>query len=336
MRWLVIILLLVTTGSWAQNRPRDFRDVKAPPIKTYTLPDSIAEIGDTTEVVEEELDDAGEASEELQRELSIVSEDTSTIDEGYTGMVEISEELQIDSVWVTLTEYYSVWDSRRINPYDIDATKFRDTVDIELIDTTTSRLWAMPMIRDTTYVTSGFGMRGYRWHYGSDLKLSTGDTVVAAFDGIVRIRSYDPRGYGYYVLVRHYNGLETLYGHMSKILVKVGDLVKAGETLGLGGSTGRSSGPHLHYEVRYQGNAINPEQLYDFSNRQLLYNQFQITNNQFSYLKEVRKLAYHRVRSGDTLSGIAHKYGTSVRTLCRLNRITPRTILRIGQRIRVR
>src|SRR5690606_35983628 len=127
-----------------------------------------------------------------------------------------------------------------------------------------------------------------RWHYGTDLKLDTGDTVVAAFDGIVRIAQYDRLGYGHYILLRHYNGLETLYGHLSAYSVKVGDLVKAGEMIGLGGSTGRSSGPHLHYEVRYQGIAINSDDLYNFMDFSLRVDTLLITSNNFSYLNEAR------------------------------------------------
>ncbi|MGB3618096.1 MAG: M23 family metallopeptidase [Catalinimonas sp.] len=313
--------------------------MEVPPIPAYRLPDSIRQQADTTEVLEEDLDAPlpdGSDGAELRREQTMVSEDTTTLDEGYTSLIEVSEELRIDCMWVQLREYYSVWDSRRVNPYRIDGAKFRDTVDLRLYDTTAQRLWAFPIVCDTTYVTSKFGFRRYRWHYGTDLKLHTGDTVVSAFDGIVRIRSYDGSGYGYYVMVRHQNGLETLYGHLSEILVQVGQVVRAGEPLGLGGSTGRSSGAHLHYEVRFRGNAIDPTTLYDFETRALRGDRFQLTADNFRYIAEARRIIYYRIRSGDTLSGIARRHGTSVRTLCRLNGISTRTVLRIGRRLRVR
>ena len=342
MRALLLLCLLGMGALRAQTPTRDFRDVKAPPIRSYALPDSLQTPADAADTYDEALDEPSEmdggagGGEELRRQLSLVSEDTSSFGEGYTSLIEIYEELRIDCMWVKLKEYYAIWDTRRVNPYQIDATKFRDTVGIELFDTSAHRTWHFPILNDTSYVTSSFGQRHYRWHYGTDLKLNTGDTVVAAFDGIVRIRSYDPRGYGYYVLVRHYNGLETLYGHLSAQLVEVGQEVAAGQTLGLGGSTGRSSGPHLHYEVRFQGNAINPEELYDFPTRSLLGSRFELTANHFSYIAEARKVVYHRIRSGETLSVIARRHGTSVRTLCRLNGISTRTVLRIGRRLRVR
>lgn len=245
----------------------------------------------------------------------------------------------MDSVWVKIADYFSIWDSRNINPYNIDPTKFEDTVNIELYNQEKNQLWAAPLV--ATSVTSQFGMRGYRWHYGTDLELDAGDSVKAAFDGIVRIVKFDPHGYGYYVLLRHYNGLETLYGHLSKQLVEVGQLLKAGDLVGWGGSTGRSSGPHLHYEVRYQGNAVNTAQVYDWDKNALFDRVFTLTPEHFAYFSsrkkaQVRRSVYHVVRSGDTLSGVARRYGTSITNLSRMNRISSRTRLRVGQRLRVR
>ena len=270
----------------------------------------------------------------MQKALSIVSEDTSTIDEGYTSLVEISEELKIDCVWVTSQEYFSIWDSRKVNPYNIDGAKYNDTTSLILYDTLSGFNWAFPLPR--TEITSPFGMRRYRWHYGTDLELDTGDPVVAVFDGIVRVTQYDRYGYGHYIVLRHYNGLETLYGHLSAYEVKVGDIVNAGDVIGRGGSTGRSSGPHLHFEVRYQGNALNPIELYDFETAVLKRDTLLITPESFSYLKEARKVIFHKIRSGDTLSEISRRYGVSINTICRLNGISRKTILKIGRRLRVR
>lgn len=247
--------------------------------------------------------------------------------------VQIGENLEIDSVWLAIDEYYNIWDSRKVNPYDLDGEKFKDTVDVRLFNCNHDLAWSMPITN--THETSPFGLRRSRWHYGTDLRLSIGDTVRSVFDGIVRMAQYDRYGYGHYVLVRHYNGLETLYGHLSKRKVSVGQEVRAGELIGLGGNTGRSTGPHLHFEVRYQGNAIEPTTMFDFENDSLLDATFEINPATFSYLTEARKMRYHRVRSGDTLSHIAMWYGVPVRTLCRLNGISRKTILRIGRRVRV-
>lgn len=185
-------------------------------------------------------------------------------------------------------------------------------------------------------INSAFGMRHWRWHYGTDLDLKTGDPVYASFDGIVRINRYDGGGYGNYVLLRHYNGLETLYGHLSESKVKVGQLVKAGEIIGLGGNTGRSTGPHLHYEIRYEGNAIDPHLVYDFPGNRLKDKTFHLTPQHYDYVRVARQVVYHRIRSGETLSGLSRKYRVPVSTICRLNNISTKTVLRVGQRIRIR
>ena len=124
------------------------------------------------------------------------------------------------------------------------------------------RAFAMPT--PSRKVTSPFGARWGRQHKGLDVKVYIGDTICAAFDGKVRITKYDANGWGYYVVIRHPNGLETLYGHLSKQLVKEDQIVRAGEPIGLGGNTGRSTGSHLHFETRLLGQAINPALMFDF------------------------------------------------------------------------
>ena len=106
-------------------------------------------------------------------------------------------------------------------------------------------------------------------HKGIDVKVYIGDTIYAAFDGQVRTATIDPNGYGKYVVIRHYNGFETVYGHMSKQLVNANDFVQAGEPIGLGGNTGRSTGSHLHFEVRFLGVAIDPAEIFDFKEQKL-------------------------------------------------------------------
>lgn len=248
--------------------------------------------------------------------------------------VEVLEGVKVDCVWFKMCDYYDTWDCWSVDPYGIDGLKFADTVEVALHDVHERQFWSMPLEKHQT--TSSFGMRRYRWHYGTDLRLSVGDTVRAAFDGVVRISKYDRYGYGWYVMVRHKNGLETLYGHLKEKGVEVGTEVKASEMVGLGGSTGRSSGPHLHFEVRYKGVPIDPTEIYDFTGDSLKLDKYVVTQESFAYLEDARKPIVHRVRRGDTLSGISRRYGVSMYTICRLNGISTKSILRIGQLLRVR
>ena len=208
-------------------------------------------------------------------------------------------------------------------------------------DTYTIDLTGFCMPTPSTKITSPFGPRWRRMHNGLDLKVNIGDTIVAAFDGKVRIVKYERRGYGKYVVIRHDNGLETIYGHLSKQLVEENQLVKAGEVIGLGGNTGRSTGSHLHFETRFLGIAINPIYMFDFPKQDIVADTYT-----FRKTKGVRSagshdtqvadgtIRYHKVKSGDTLSRIAKVRGVSVSTLCKLNRIKPTTTLRIGQVLR--
>ncbi|TVP50234.1 MAG: LysM peptidoglycan-binding domain-containing protein [Mongoliibacter sp.] len=271
----------------------------------------------------------------LKRRLSIVAEDTLSLIWAPTNqLVQVSEKILIDSIWVTAFEYYSSWDSRKINIYDFNPKEFKDTVYVKLYDPFFGTDYKMPL--DETHITSEFGFRRFRWHHGTDLRLRIGDPIYSVFDGIVRVRSFDRNGYGYYIVVRHKNGLETLYGHMSKLIADVGQEVKAGDLLGLGGSTGRSTGPHLHFEVRYQGLSINPTEMFDFSSGRLRSDTYRITASSFDHVIQTQEAIYHRVRSGENLSSIARRYGVRVSTLTRLNNISTNSILRVGQRLRVR
>ncbi len=165
------------------------------------------------------------------------------------------------------------------------------------------------------HVTSPFGSRKGRMHYGVDLKLQTGDPVVAAFPGMVRISKYN-KSFGNVVVVRHHNGLETLYAHLSKRKVEPGDLIEAGDTLGLGGNTGRSRGSHLHFEVRFLDQPIDPTLLFDVETGRLKSDNFEIHKGTFESIAAAKAAAgsrkYHVVRSGDTLSAIARRHGTTV------------------------
>lgn len=342
---LLVICLAGIQQATAQNKKKSwFRELfrpKAPELE-YVAPDTLKHsFVDSLQPVggggEEEIELAKEEDDfeakDLKKELSITAEDTAAFIPEPDNLVEVSEELLINKNWVSSHEYYALWDSWNINPYEMDAAKFADTVSLQLFDSLAAEGWS-PML-DETHITSNFGLRRYRWHYGTDIRLNTGDSVRTVFDGIVRIKKYDPSGYGYYLLLRHKNGLETLYGHLSKQMVEVGDEVKAGEVIGLGGSTGRSSGPHLHFEFRYQGNPLNPKDVYDFEQNTLTGDTLLLSPETFSYIKEARKVYYHKIRRGDTLSGISRRYGVSMSKICKLNGIHKTTVLRVGRRLRI-
>lgn len=192
-------------------------------------------------------------------------------------------------------------------------------------------------------MTSPFGMRNGRMHYGVDLDLETGDPVVSAFPGMVRISKYN-KSFGNVVVVRHYNGLETLYAHLSKRNVEPGDLIDAGDTLGLGGNTGRSYGSHLHFEVRFLDQPIDPATVVDIEHGSLKALHYDLYGATFASSISARTSTtatsagkkYHVIRSGDTLYGLSRRYGVNVRELCRINGIRESSTLSIGQRLRYR
>lgn len=244
------------------------------------------------------------------------------------------------------------WDTTNIHAYrDIELDSLPEATAIRLVDSLES--YHYPYIGR---ITSRYGPRRGRAHQGLDIGLKTGDPIYATFDGKVRL-SKAAGDYGNLVIIRHNNGLETYYAHLSQRDVEVGEWVVAGQQIGLGGSTGRSTGPHLHYEVRYKGQSFDPERLIDFSNGNLRRDELLLKRRHFSiYSKyeqdfgdeeEVAKqeeaerkaaaaVQYHTVRSGDTLGAIARKYGTSVSRICQLSGIKSTSILRIGQKLRVR
>lgn len=267
-----------------------------------------------------------------------------------TEQIKLQETLEyIDNIFAEEEEpeldiYTEGWDSQLVNAY-----ANAEVPDSKVIDVTN---FAMP---HSGYITSPYGYRKRfrRMHKGVDLKVQIGDTIRAAFDGKVRLTRFERKGYGYYVVVRHENGLETVYGHLSKFLVEPNDYVKAGEPIALGGNTGRSTGPHLHFETRYMGYAINPAAIFDFENQTTHTDTF--TFNKATYkdsrnyapakkTKSTKALAAAtssgsrsvKVRKGDTLAKIASANGTTVNKLCALNGISKTTKLSIGRTIRVR
>ncbi len=245
------------------------------------------------------------------------------------------------------------WKETGTNPYGIEQSQLPDSWSIWLVDSLDQ--YHCPFQGDVHY-RGKFGVRRGRRHQGVDLPLKTGDPIYATFTGKVRISKYWG-AFGNLVVIRHENGIETFYAHLSKRTVEAGDWVNAGDVIGYGGSTGRSTGPHLHFETRYKGFAFDPQWLIDFKTGELRHRLFvlkkkyfniysnyeqdfedEIMNQEEDKAEDAEKAAmkWHTIRSGDTLSKIARNNGTTVNALCRLNGISPNTTLKIGKKIRVR
>lgn len=244
-------------------------------------------------------------------------------------------------------DLYDDWDNTHAHSH---ATELPDTFRISL------KNFCMPT--DSRVLTSNFGSRWGRQHKGLDIKVYIGDTIRAAFDGRVRVVRYEGRGYGKYVVIRHDNGLETYYAHMSKQLVHEDQDVRAGDPIGLGGNTGRSTGSHLHFETRLCGIALNPALMFDFRNQDVVDDYFTFHKSSYqresqiatrlrganvgsgedvelataapaaSYAQESR---FHKVKKGETLFSIAKKRGTTVDTIMKLNHLKKNAKLKAGQ-----
>lgn len=259
--------------------------------------------------------------------------------------------VEIEEYDSPVEQLYQDWD----NIYAHRETTLPDSFRIDLRD------FCMPT--PSRVITSNFGPRWRGLHKGLDIKVYIGDTIRSAFSGKVRIVRFERKGYGKYVVIRHPNGLETIYGHMSKQLVSENQEVRAGEPIGLGGNTGRSTGSHLHFETRLCGVALNPAIMFDFANQDIVndfyvfhrdsyeqdgrmatllrgangkngYDPAMVNSPNIGKSREVASAGstrYHKVRKGETLSSIARKHKTSVNALCKLNRISKEVRLRPGQ-----
>lgn len=253
-------------------------------------------------------------------------------------------------------DLYNNWD----NKYAHRNTEMPDSFRIDL------RHFCMPT--NSRVVTSNFGSRWGRQHKGLDIKVYIGDTIRAAFSGKVRIVKYEAAGYGKYIVIRHANGLETIYGHLSEQLVDENQTVKAGEIIGLGGNTGRSTGSHLHFETRLCGVALNPALMFDFRNQDVTsdfyyykkrtydkesanatrlrgkiggggYSRDLVQDGELGNYKNRNSssnddILYHKVKSGETLVSIAKKRGVTVEHICQLNHISSHMRVRPGQILR--
>lgn len=244
--------------------------------------------------------------------------------------------------------YTEGWNSKSVNPF-----RESDVPNSAIIDVTN---YVMP---HKGRVTSRYGYRARfgRMHKGIDIGLKMNDTVRAAFDGKVRLTNYEGRGYGNYVIIRHPNGLETVYGHLNRHLVKPNQIVKAGDPIGLGGSTGRSTGPHLHFETRYMGYAINPEAIFDFANQTTHTDTYTFSKSTYTkarnfapsrelakkesngsnpYMASASSKTTYTVKRGDTLTKIAKAYGLSTTTLRKLNNLDASDRIKVGQTLKLK
>lgn len=252
----------------------------------------------------------------------------------------------IDDIEPELDIYTEGWNSRRVNPF-----KESDVPNSKIIDVTG---YYIPV---PGKITSNYGYRAKfgRMHKGVDLHIKSNDTIRAAFDGKVRLTNYEAKGYGNYVIIRHPNGLETVYGHLNKFLVKDNQVVKAGQPIALGGSTGRSTGPHLHFETRYMGYAINPNAIFDFVNKTTHTDTYAFSkstytqarsyapkttvakaSNENAYKSGSNNPATYTVKKGDTLSSIARSYGMSSTTLRKLNGLEATDKIQAGQVLKLK
>lgn len=257
----------------------------------------------------------------------------------------------VDDLEPELDIYTEGWNSKSVNPFNE-----KDVPESQVIDVTG---YVMPHLGP---LTSQYGYRKKfgRMHKGVDIGIKSNDTICAAFDGKIRLTAYEGRGYGNYVIVRHPNGLETVYGHLNKHLVKPGQTVRAGEPIGLGGSTGRSTGPHLHFETRFMGYAINPAAIFDFANHTTHTDQYTFSKTTYTkarnfaptkskrgelasaedenntYKASTNKSATYIVKKGDTINKIARAHGLSATSLRKINNLDTSDVIKIGQELKLK
>jgi len=259
-----------------------------------------------------------------------------------------TEDFEIDSLRPSVDEtlYKSNWNSTQIK-YPVNTLPDKnDTITIALTQPEDND-FVLPVKGE---LLSKFGKRGRRMHTGTDIRLNSGDTVRCAFDGRVRLAKKF-NGYGNLVLVRHSNGLETIYAHLKAIKVKVNDTIKAGDLIGLGGRTGRATCNHLHFETRLFGEPFDSNKYIDFASGELKSDKIYYKNKQFVIdlndlktkpvpenkptLASTGGATKHVIRKGDNLWTIAKKYNTTVKRLCTANNITAQKTLKIGSVLRI-
>lgn len=226
--------------------------------------------------------------------------------------------------------YNDIWCQINPNPYPIEMIDSDSILEIGLISDTSK--FSMPC--SNAPVTSKYGWRDGRMHQGIDLGVDYSLPVYSTFDGVVRYAKFF-QGYGRLVIVRHYNGLETYYAHLSRIIVKPGQFIKAGETIGRAGNSGKSSGTHLHYEIRYKGVPLNPAHLVSFKENKLSNDKIILKKIKRNFFVYSENAIIYSVQSGDFLYKIAKEYGITVQQLCDMNDLSKNTRLKVGQLIKI-
>lgn len=252
-------------------------------IAKATFAFAIALTAMTTVTTEAQAQDLIARQAPVDRKMKVV--DSVVINKAIKKQLTLQQTSNLAEIDFENAELYSSWDTKAVHCYGTQQTPEHYRIDL--------RGFAMPT--PSRVITSNYGYRASfgRMHKGLDIKVYIGDTISSAFDGKVRIVNYEAKGYGNYVVIRHNNGLETIYGHLSKHLCKVGDVVRAGQPIGLGGNTGRSTGSHLHFETRIVGEAINPALLFDFVHQD-------VTGDFFDYRRNGRSSATARTQTAST------------------------------------
>lgn len=258
-----------------------------------------------------------------------------------------------DQIKPDSTIFAKYWDENNLFPYyNVPLSEIPLELPLQLVDSLGAYHYPFK-----GYISSRYGVRGSRNHNGVDMPLKVGDTIYSAFNGRVRYSKSGASGYGTLVIIRHDNGIETYHAHLSSRLVEAGDRVVAGQPIALGGNSGRSTGPHLHFECRYMGRAFDPERLINFRTGELRRDFIVMKRSYFSNFsryeqdwngekeiseadkKERQQAAprqYHKVVSGDCLSTIARRYKTTVAAICKLNKIEENAILQLNKTLRVK
>lgn len=315
----LLVVMLLPKLTFAEGEPKkDTTRLKA------TVPVKVNETGAITKLMLVNLVDSLLDLESIdEKEIELIS---------YYNSILSSNEVNLATVKynnLPATNFYEDFDESTVFQITPDA-EFPESQIIK-IESDSLGLYSHPRIGP---VNSKFGWRDGRMHKGIDINLHKGDAVVAAFDGMVRIAQVKG-AFGNVVIIRHYNGLETVYAHLSKIKVKPGQVVLSGQLIGLGGNTGRSSGPHLHFEVRFKGVAVNPASIISFTENKTYNDSIVVKRSRYGICAFPSNATLHTIERGDSWYEVAKRYGLSMKELCALNNTEKRYYLKIGQKLRV-
>lgn len=317
--YIVLIALLLPCVLKAEGEPK--RDTTRLKVTSNSLPVSNTVI--TKAMLVDIIDSLLDQESISERDIELVS---------YYSSVVNSNEANLASVKfgsLPATSYYDDFDESTV----FQITELNEFPESQYLNIDSDSLghYHHPKVGP---INSKFGWRDGRMHKGIDINLNRGDAIVAAFDGMVRI-AQAKGAFGNVIIIRHYNGLETVYAHLSKIKVKKGQVVKGGQLIGLGGNTGRSSGPHLHFEIRFKGQALNPSNIICFKENKILHDSLVIKKTRYGICAYPSNAKLHTIEKGDSWYEIARRYGLTTKELCTLNGTDKRYYLKVGQKLRV-